>query len=115
MTTKNDNKKQEESGFSFFDMSRKILMAGIGAAALAEEEIRGYIDKLADRGEIAENDARKLFNEVMEKREGVLREKIEKVRKKSPISVATKEDIDALTKKVEELTKKLDELKKEID
>jgi len=113
MPKEQEEKKKEDQGFSLFEMSRKVLLAGIGAAALAEEEISGFVEKLADRGEIAEKDARKLMKEVMEKREGIIREKVEKMRKHNPVSLATKEDIEALTKKVDELTKKLEELKKE--
>ncbi|MBK8128811.1 MAG: phasin family protein [bacterium] len=43
-------------------------MAGIGAVVLAQEEVEEFVNKLIDRGEIAEKDGRKLINEVVEKR-----------------------------------------------
>jgi polyhydroxyalkanoate synthesis regulator phasin len=113
MVKKGKSEAKGKYDHGLFDLSRKILLASIGAAALAEEEISGFIDRMAERGEIAEKDARKLFEEVMEKREGVLHDKLKEVRKRSPISLATREDIDTLQKKVDELSKKLDELKKQ--
>jgi polyhydroxyalkanoate synthesis regulator phasin len=92
-------------------MSRKVLLAGIGAAVLAQEEINNYVEKLTERGEIAEKDARQLIKETMERRDQMERERKEQEAKNlSP--VATKAEVDALTQKVTELTKLLEEMKK---
>ena len=57
----------EESN-ALLDAVRRVLMAGIGAVVLAQEEVEEFVNKLIDRGEIAEKDGRKLINEVVEKR-----------------------------------------------
>ena len=94
-----------------YEMSRKVLLAGIGAAVLAQEEINNYVEKLTERGEIAEKDARQLIKETMERRDQMERERKEQEAKNlSP--VATKAEVDALTQKVTELTKLLEEMKK---
>jgi poly(hydroxyalkanoate) granule-associated protein len=103
------------------EMTRKVLLAGIGAVALTQEEIEKFVNKLIDRGEIAEKDGRKLINDVVDKR----RKRVEEVRTEAEdgldkriehllerMNVPTKADIDALSAKITTLTKKVDELKK---
>jgi polyhydroxyalkanoate synthesis regulator phasin len=95
----------------FYDLSRKILLAAIGAAAVASDEISGYVAKLAERGEIAENDARKLIREVLAQREKLEEEqKVEQV-STSP-AAPDKAQIDALNARIAELSKRIEELKK---
>lgn len=97
--------------------ARKVLLAGIGAVALAQEEIEEFVNKLIERGEIAERDGRKLMDELMEKRrkktreaEAQLDERVEDLLDR--MNVPTKADIEALSAKIAILTKKVDELKK---
>src|SRR5512141_2288242 len=47
---------------------RKVLLASIGAVALAQDEIEDFVNKLVERGQIAEQDGRKLLKDVMERR-----------------------------------------------
>jgi polyhydroxyalkanoate synthesis regulator phasin len=94
----------------FYELSRKILLAAIGAAAVASDEISGYVAKLAERGEIAENDARKLIREVLAQRE-----KLEEEQKVEPVpstAAPDKAQIDALNARIGELSKRIEELKK---
>jgi poly(hydroxyalkanoate) granule-associated protein len=96
---------------------RKILLASIGAIALGKEEIEDFVDKLVERGEIAEKDGRKLVHEVMERRkkdaekaEDEITKRVESVLEQ--MNVPFKADIDALTEKISDLSKKIDEMKK---
>lgn len=100
-----------------FKSSRKVLLAGIGAFALAQDEIEDFVDKLVERGEIAEKDGKKLVREVMDKRkkttknaEGEMNKRVQNVL--NHLNVPTKSDIEALGEKIAALTKKVDELKK---
>ncbi len=99
------------------DAARKVLLASIGAVALAQEEIEDFVNKLVERGEIAEKDGKKLVREVMEKRKKG-QEKAEEEFSKSVedilerMNVPTKADIDRLGDKISALSKKVDELKK---
>ena len=122
MTTNTDEKDEKTGEFHkehypLFRISRKILLASIGAFAIAQDEIEDFIDKLVDRGEIAEKDGKKLFQEVMERRkehfqgrEDEMRKRIESVL--DHLNIPTKSEIETLTKKVTVLSKKIDELKK---
>jgi len=105
----------------------KVLLAGIGAAALAQEEIEDFINRLVERGEIAEADGKKMMKDVLEKRKQMVKmpampshqpkkitsdieKRIEEVMAK--LNIPTKDEIDALSAKITALTKKVDELKK---
>ena len=97
-------------------MAHKVLLAGIGAVALTQEEVEKFVAKLVERGEIAEQDGKKLVGDVMEKRkqeakkaEGELDKRLEDLLDR--MNVPTKTDIDALSAKITELSKKVDELK----
>jgi len=103
----------EEVKSGILDISRKILLAAIGAAVVAEEEITGFVSRLVERGEIAEQDARKLIKEVIERREKLVREKIDEARRIRPVTVATKADVEALNARIAELAQKIEEIKKE--
>jgi poly(hydroxyalkanoate) granule-associated protein len=107
----------KEEANPLLDAARKVLLAAIGAVALAQEEIEDFVDKLVERGEIAEKDGRKLVREVMDRRkkdaekaEDEVGKRIESVMER--MSVPSKADIDILSEKITALSKKVDELKK---
>jgi poly(hydroxyalkanoate) granule-associated protein len=102
-------------------------LAGIGAVALAQEEIEEFVDRLVERGEIAEKDGRKILSDVLERRrrrvEETEEEAVEVVESVSSeidsriegilhrMNVPTKSDIDSLSEKIATLTEKVDQLK----
>ena len=101
-----------------YEATRKMVLASFGAVALAQEELEQFINKLVERGEIAEKDGKKLVREAMDKRkketkkaETELDKRIEELLAR--MNVPSKSDIDALSAKITALTKKVDELKKE--
>ncbi len=100
----------------FMEMTRKVLLASIGAVALAQEEVEHFVNKLVERGELAEQDGKKLVRDVMEKRKKEAKKAEDEVDKRleellARMNVPTKSDIDALSAKITALTKKVDELK----
>jgi len=112
---------EETEGSRLLALTRKVLLAGVGAVALAQEEIESFVNKLVERGEIAEKDGKKLVREVMEKRKKETEKATEKAGDEldkrmedllSRMSVPTKSDVEALSTKITALTKKVDELKK---
>ncbi len=99
------------------DYVRKVLLASIGAVALAQDEMEDFVNKLVERGQIAEQDARKLIKDVTERRtrttaraEETLDHRVEDLL--SHMNVPTKTDLDMLSAKISALTKKVEELKK---
>jgi poly(hydroxyalkanoate) granule-associated protein len=100
-----------------YEAARKVLLAGMGAFALAQEEGEDFVNKLVERGEIAEKDARKLVKEMADKRRKAgqagrdgLEKRIEDILDR--MNVPTKSDIEALSAKITTLSHKVDELKK---
>lgn len=114
----------KEKGASLLTMVRRVLLAGVGAAALTTEEIQDFLNRLVDRGELAEKDARKLMNDIVTRRDGaekrveksvesasgVVEEQIERILTR--LNVPNKHDIEELSKKIASLSQKVDDLVK---
>jgi polyhydroxyalkanoate synthesis regulator phasin len=93
---------------------RKVVLASIGAVAVAQDEAEDLINKLVERGEIAREEGRKLVDDMMAKR----RERVEAqfdTRVESALgkmNVPTKADLKVVEKKLDQLNQKLDKLVK---
>jgi poly(hydroxyalkanoate) granule-associated protein len=97
---------------------RKVMLATIGAISLAQEEIEALTDKFVERGEIAEQDGKKLMSEMLDRRKKDAKRAEEELDKRTEellnrMNVPSKADIDALSAKITGLSKKVDELKKQ--
>jgi polyhydroxyalkanoate synthesis regulator phasin len=97
---------------------RRVLMAGIGAVALAQEEIEDFVNKLVERGEIAEKDGRKLIDDIKERRQQKAEEAEEKLEQRfegilERMNVPSRRDIRELNEKIAMLAEKVDTLKAE--
>ena len=102
---------------AFLDALHKVMLASIGAVALAQEEVEDFVNKLVEKGEIAEKDGKKLVGEVMEKRKKSAEKADDEFTKRveeimDRMSVPTKADIEALGEKITTLSKKVEDLKK---
>lgn len=107
-------------GGTLLDGLRRVLMAGIGVAVLAQEEIEDFVTKLVDRGEIAENDGRSLVSDVLERRRVEIqnrsREAGNEVDRRiegmlTRLNVPTQSEIRQLSEQIGELSRKVDELR----
>jgi len=108
---------EEEEGGSALGLIRKVLLAGVGAVVLTQEEVEKIINRLVERGELAEQEGKKLFHDVMTKRKKEAKKAEDEMSKQleellARMNVPTKSDIDALSAKITALSKKVDELKK---
>jgi poly(hydroxyalkanoate) granule-associated protein len=125
MSTQTKSKEKTETPSSesqrhFQDISRKVLLAGIGAAALAQDEAEAFVNRLVERGEMAQKDGQGLLNELMDKRkkhlakmEAQLTQRAEKMLER--LNIPTKQEMDALHTKIAELNQKLDRLNRKPD
>lgn len=106
---------EEEERNRFFEAARKVMLAAIGAVGVAQDEIEDFINRLVERGEIAEKDARKLVKEVTDKRRKTAEHGLDKQMDKmlERMNVPSKADIEALSHKITTLTAKVEELHKE--
>jgi poly(hydroxyalkanoate) granule-associated protein len=108
---------EEKPGNPFMDAARRVLLASIGVVALAQDELEDFVNKLVERGEIAEKDGKKLVREMMERRKKETKRAEEQMESRveellARMNVPTKRDIDSLSAKITALSKKVDELKK---
>ncbi len=119
MVTKNnssDENKNREPG-SMYEISRRILLAAIGAVAYAQEEVEQFVSRMVERGEIAEKEGKQLVKEMLEKRSekrqiigsNVNKQLLETMER---LNVPTKKDIEGLSANIAALTKKIEEMRK---
>src|SRR5512133_2786337 len=113
MTTPTPSEKNdtERARGPLYETTRMVLLAGVGAISLAQDEINNFLDKLVERGEMAETDARKLVREVADRREKLEKERRMRVQETRQPAAATRADIEALNARVAELTRQIEELR----
>ena len=99
---------------------RKLLLASIGAVAMTRDEVEAFVNKLVERGELAQKDGEKLLKELRSRvREG--RPQVQKVGERveqgvedflNRMNIPSKRDIDDLSAKIAQLSARVDELRK---
>lgn len=109
---------------SLVNLAHRVLLAGVGAVGLAQDEVEEFVDRLVERGQIAEDDGKKVVRDVLEKRKKLFERRSESVKHVGSeleqrvadavdrLNIPSKDEIEALNDKITALTKKLDELKK---
>ncbi len=118
MTT--EEKKTTTKERTFFGGVRSMLLASIGALALGSDEIEAVVNKLVDRGELAEQEGRKLLRDVLDQRKkemetstdritGVLEDQLEGLSHR--MNLPTRADIKALNTQVAQLTLRIEALR----
>ncbi len=122
MVTKSQNdketEKEPEAHRPLFDITRKVMLASIGAIAIAQDELEDFIKRLIERGEIAEKDGDGLIQEIKEKRKQRMQKGEEEIQKRinqllKRVDIPSKSDLEMLNQKISNLSKKIDELKRE--
>lgn len=110
---------------------RTVMLATIGAVALSKEEIEAIVNRLIEKGEIAESDGRELISELMERRkkeakeievkevevkeekaEGILDQRIESILNR--MNIPSKGDVESLSRKISTLSQKVEDLNQKI-
>ena len=111
--------EQTETSGTFLSGLRRVLMAGIGAVVLTQEQIEDFVSKLVERGEIADGDARKLVGDVIDRRKRMVQDGTRKAEEEldkriegllSRMNIPSKSEIDSLSQKIADLSSKVDEL-----
>lgn len=114
--------------------ARSLLLASIGAVALSKEEVETFVNRLVEKGEITEQDGRKLVEDLVSrtkelgetkvkqtteqlskttsKTEDILTSRIEAVL--NTMNVPSKQDIEQLVKKIDALSRKVSALDKKL-
>jgi polyhydroxyalkanoate synthesis regulator phasin len=90
----------------------KLMLAAIGAVGLAQDALEDLLDRMVERGELSQNDARKLVNQLRAKsprpfRHGTGGQTVAAEMEEAP----TKADIQSLHAEIAALSAKLDQIK----
>lgn len=102
---------------------RNVLLAAIGTVALGKEEIEAIVNRLVERGEIAEKDGREMITDLFERHpkeqvkpeikvEGAVDGRIESLLAR--MNVPSRGDVEELGKKIADLSRKVDDLTKKL-
>ena len=104
------------------DNVHKVFLVGLGAAAMAQDELVNLIDKFVEQGQETEQKARESISEMVENR----KKNVEDVNKKAEDEMTSRmestlnrfnspsrAEIKALNEKITNLSAKIDELNKE--
>jgi poly(hydroxyalkanoate) granule-associated protein len=125
-----DSAEGTKHNVDFLDLVRRLMLAGVGALALNREEAERFLNQLVERGELAQKDAQKLFEESVERlrqsapaatqvEQGLqaigaqLESGIEQFF--NTISVPSRREIDELSAQIAQLAARVDELRRGTD
>jgi poly(hydroxyalkanoate) granule-associated protein len=115
-----EDEAADEVRSPLFEVLRRVALASVGAVALAQDAAEDLVNRLVERGEIAEEDGKRLVREMREKRQKQVSTGPERAAEEldrrmrevlNRMNVPTKTDIDELSAKITTLSEKVDELK----
>lgn len=103
---------------NWVDHLKHLLFAGLGAVAMAQEEVEVLVKKLVQKGTIAEQEGRKWIKEVWDKGCKQTKDKVNTIENRlenveevfKKYTLPSKAQFEKLSKEVEELRKKVEEL-----
>jgi poly(hydroxyalkanoate) granule-associated protein len=100
---------------SMIELTRAVLLSGVGAAGLALDEAKAFLDKLVERGQIAESDARAVMEDIVRRS----KHQAEQTRVDTEhqiidalarLGVPTRSDLTSVDDKITVLSAKIDDL-----
>ena len=97
-----------------FDIIKKIMLTGVGLAAMTKDKVEELAGDLAKKGKLSEKEGKKLVDDLLktsEKAKDDLEKDIEKMVKNTmkKMNLARAEDLSNLTKQVKKLEQALQE------
>lgn len=115
------NETVKENVNIWVENSRKVMLAGLGAFTLAQEEMIGLFNNLVERGTTTEQKTRNLITDQLENQQKGVKKTTKRVEKEVEkrfeealhwMNIPSKNDIDKLSRKVSTLNKKVGDLSK---
>lgn len=116
--------REGTDSFPLIDLMRRLLLASIGAVAITYDEAERTVNRLVERGEIAQRDGEKLLRTVFEHMNQGSKQFNQQVSSISEqlgsgldqalrnLNAPTRRDIDELSNKVAHLTARIEELRR---
>jgi len=99
------------------DQIHRVLLAGVGAVVLAQEEVEDLVGRLVKRGELAEKDGRDLVREVLDRQHlPAIRPRIDALEALASgvvkgvlrrMNLVTRTDVAELEQKIDELSRQV--------
>jgi poly(hydroxyalkanoate) granule-associated protein len=100
-----------------FELIRRTVLAGLGAATLTKEKADKLVDELIKRGEATAEERPNLVRDLLARTEeskkeleGKVNEAVESAIER--LGIPSKADLDALSGKIDQLTGKVDKMEK---
>ncbi len=95
------------------DLMKKVLLTGVGMAALTKNKIEEIAKELVDKGNLSEKEGKEFIDDLMKKSEESRKEvevKLEKFVKDSlaRMNLASRDDVLKLEKQIQELAKAME-------
>jgi len=105
----------KKSGKSVIDLSKKIILAGMGTLSLTGEKATKIADELVKRGELSKEDSKEFIVDLLNKAEQGKEKLVEKIKPEikyrlEKMSFVSKKYVDDLEKKVQELEERIEYL-----
>ena len=102
----------EEEPRPIVSSASKLLLAAIGAVALARDALEDLLDRMVERGEISEKDARKLVDQLRSWRPPLFQRGTQTPSADAPAAedLVSKADIQALHDEIAALSAKIDQM-----
>nr|WP_044200668.1 phasin family protein [Oscillochloris trichoides] len=113
------------------EVIRKLVLAGVGALALSRDEAEEFINRLVERGELAQKDAQHLIDETVERLRKTTQPQTNQIQNNvtnissqiesnleqflNRLNIPSKRDIDELSAKIAHLAGRVDELRRAQD
>ncbi len=109
----------KKGGEDMLNLSKKMLLAGIGTLSLTKEKANKIADDLIKRGELSQSESKEFVVDLLDKAEKEKDRLIEKIKPEigkslEKMNFASKKSVDNLEKKIDELGSKIDQLFKKI-
>lgn len=110
---------EETSENIIVNNTRRVLLAAVGLGTLAYEGAEKVVQRLVDKGELAEEDGRSILQTLSEKRAEKVQASNQRVREEvdrrmgsllNRMNMPSKEDIDQLNEKIAALSSKVEAL-----
>jgi polyhydroxyalkanoate synthesis regulator phasin len=107
-----------EGGEKMAGLIEKSLLLGLGVATLTRDKVVQFVNKLVEEGEVKAEEAPNIIEKLVargkENREELrklVQEELDKLHISTPL--ASREDIEALSQKIDDLSAKIEELASE--
>jgi len=93
-----------------FDLIKKGVLMGLGAATLTKEKAEQFVDELVKKGELSKDERPKVVQDLLDKAEEQEMELYDKISGQvnkaiAKLDIPTKKDFERLEKKIESLKK----------